>query len=59
MKNDALARTVAEKTQVSNAAAKDQVDEVVSKILKTLKQGRPVTLPGVGKLIPADRPKSR
>ena len=55
MKQTALARGVAEKTRVSNANAKDQVDEVVHKILESLKQGRPVKLPGLGKLIPKSR----
>jgi len=50
-----LVRTVARKTRVSRAAAKDQVDEVVGKILMALKRGQPVKLPGVGKLIPRPR----
>jgi nucleoid DNA-binding protein len=50
-----LVRTVAKKTRVSRAAAKDHVDEVVGKILKTLRRGQPVKLPGVGKLIPRRR----
>jgi nucleoid DNA-binding protein len=52
MKIMPLARTVAREARVSKAAARDQVDEVVHKILQALKQGRPVKLPGVGKLIP-------
>ena len=55
MKQTALARSVAQKTRVSNAAAKDQVDELVHKILEALKKGRIVKLPGVGKLIPKPR----
>ena len=55
MKQTALARSVAQKTRVSNAAAKDQVDELVHRILEALKKGRVVRLPGVGKLIPKPR----
>ena len=41
--------------QSAKAAARDQVDEAVHKILKALRQGRPVKLPGMGKLIPKPR----
>lgn len=51
MKPDDFTRTIARKTRISHAAARDQVDEVVHKILKTLKKGKPVKLPGLGKLL--------
>jgi|GEM_PF-6206364 nucleoid DNA-binding protein len=54
MKGKELAEKVAEKTGVSRATAKDQVEEVVHRILTSLKQGKPVRLPGVGKLIRKD-----
>lgn len=61
MKREELARTLARQTNISRAAARDQVDELVHKILKTLGQGRPVELPGVGKLVakPATRPGAK
>lgn len=59
MKKTGLARELAQVTRASSAAAKDQVEEAVHEILKALKRGRPVRLPGVGKLIPGARPKSR
>jgi nucleoid DNA-binding protein len=58
MKSDILTRTLARMTRVSHAAARDQVDEVVHKILKTLQKGKPVKLPGLGKLIPKIRTKA-
>jgi nucleoid DNA-binding protein len=51
MKREELARTLARQTNLSRAAARDQVDELVRRILKTLRQGRPVELPGVGRLV--------
>jgi len=51
MKREELARTLARQTNLSRAAARDQVDELVRRILKTLRQGQPVELPGVGKLV--------
>ena len=46
-----LARKLARKDRLSSAAARDQVDEVVHRILQALRKGRPVELPGVGKLV--------
>ena len=51
MKKETLAQALARETRLSDAAARDQVDELVSKILKQLRRGRPVDLPGVGKLV--------
>ena len=50
MKREELARKLARQSKVSSAQARDQVDEMVSKILKALREGRPVELPGVGRL---------
>ena len=57
MKREELAQTLSQQTNLSRAAARDQVDELVRRILKALRQGRPVDLPGVGKLVP--KPASR
>lgn len=61
MTREDLARTLARQTSLSSADARDQVDELVHKILKALRQGRPVKLPGVGKLVskPADPRRTR
>jgi nucleoid DNA-binding protein len=51
MKREELARTLARRARVSSATARDQVDELVHGILEALRGGRPVELPGVGKLV--------
>ncbi len=51
MKHEDLAHTLAEKTRQSPAEARDEIDELVHKILKALRDGEPVVLPGVGKLV--------
>ena len=56
MKREELARKLARQNKVSSAQARDQVDEMVRKILKALREGRPVELPGVGRL--TAKPKS-
>jgi nucleoid DNA-binding protein len=55
MKREDLARKLARETRVSNAKAQDQVDTLVHRILKSLRAGRPVKLPGVGKLMARGR----
>jgi len=50
MKRKELAKTLARQKRLSKAAAQDRVDEVVHQILKKLKSGHSVTLPGLGKL---------
>jgi nucleoid DNA-binding protein len=52
MKREKLTQAVARQTRVGKAAARDQVDELVHKILRALRRGKPVDLPGLGKLIP-------
>jgi nucleoid DNA-binding protein len=57
MKREELARKLAARKNVSRAEARDQVDEVVHKILKSLRSGRPVKLPGVGRLVSIPPPR--
>jgi nucleoid DNA-binding protein len=52
VKREEIARTLARQKRMPQAAARDQIDELVHKILKRLRQGKPVELPGLGKLIP-------
>jgi nucleoid DNA-binding protein len=59
MKREELARTLARKTRVSAAAARDEVDEQFHKILKALRSGKPVDLPGLGRLITTPSPRRR
>jgi nucleoid DNA-binding protein len=51
MKREEVARELAQQSRVSRAQARDQVDEAVRKILRALREGRPVEFPGVGRLI--------
>lgn len=46
-----LAQTLARLARIPGAIAQDRVDTVVHDILKKLKTGWPVELPGLGKLI--------
>ena len=51
VKRRELAQTLARLARIPGAIAQDRVDTVVHDILKKLKAGRPVELPGLGKLI--------
>jgi nucleoid DNA-binding protein len=50
MKNTDLAEQIARETGVSHEQAADQLDEVITSILKSLKKGRSANLPGLGRL---------
>ncbi len=51
MKSEEVARELAVQNRLSGAQARDQVDEAVRKILRALREGRPVKFPGVGRLV--------
>ncbi len=55
MKAQNFSRTFAREARLSQAAARDQVEETVRKILKKLQKGSAVKLPGLGKLVPKAR----
>ena len=57
MKREDLAGRLARESRVSRAQARDQVDELVRKILKALREGQPVELPGVGRLVSKPPPR--
>lgn len=64
MKREELARGLARQNHISSAQARDQVDEMVHKILKALREGQPVEVPGVGRLLskpaaPRSKPSAR
>jgi nucleoid DNA-binding protein len=50
MKKSDIAQQLARESGVSQGEAADQLDEVLSSILKTLKKGRSANLPGLGRL---------
>ena len=51
-----LARRLAEQAHLSQAAAADQLDRVVHRILKNLRKGEPASLPGLGTFTPGRKP---
>ena len=51
MKQAELARELAREARLPAAAAQDRIDGLVHRIIKNLRQGRPVKLPGLGKLV--------
>jgi nucleoid DNA-binding protein len=50
MKNTDIAQQIARETGVTHGEAADQLDEVVTSILRSLKKGRSADLPGLGQL---------
>jgi nucleoid DNA-binding protein len=55
MKREEIAKTLARQTGLSRSEARNEVDELVHKILNKLRHGRPVKVPGVGKLLGSKR----
>ena len=55
MKRDELAKRLAEETGLSNSEARNEVDDLVKSILRKLRKGHPVNMPGVGKLLGTGR----
>jgi nucleoid DNA-binding protein len=52
MKKIDLTRWIARRSNLSQAAAADQLDRVVHRILKNLRRGKAVSLPGLGTFKP-------
>ena len=52
MKKAELAKRLAREAGVSRAEAADQLDRVVHRILRGLRQGKAVPVPGLGKFTP-------
>jgi nucleoid DNA-binding protein len=55
MKKPDIAGQLARQSGISSAAAADELDRVVSRILCQLKQGEDVRLPGLGTLTPRSK----
>jgi nucleoid DNA-binding protein len=51
MKLEEIARKLAKQAHIPAAEARDQVDALVHKILKSLREGKPVEFPGIGRLV--------
>jgi nucleoid DNA-binding protein len=52
MKKKELAARLARQSQLTRAAAADELDKIVHDILARLKRGKPVSLPGLGTFTP-------
>ena len=52
MKKEQLARELARESRISQAAAADEVDRIVSEILKKIRSGQNASLPGLGTFRP-------
>ena len=51
MKQEELARELARESRLPAAVAQEQIEELVHRIVRKLRRGQPVDLPGVGKLV--------
>jgi len=51
VKKEDLARQLAREERLPAAVARDRIDQLVHRIVKKLQRGRPVELPGLGKLV--------
>jgi nucleoid DNA-binding protein len=51
MKQAELARELAREARLPAATAQDRIDELVHRIIRNLRRGRPVELPGLGRLV--------
>jgi len=59
MKKNDLARKLARRSQTTTASAADQIDRAVSDILRSLREGKSVPLPGLGTFEPGHLPEFR
>jgi nucleoid DNA-binding protein len=51
MKQEELARELAREARLPAAVAQERIDELVHRIVRKLRRGQRVELPGVGKLV--------
>jgi nucleoid DNA-binding protein len=57
MKKVLLAKRLAKKSGISTAAAADQLDGILSGILRRVRQGHSASLPGLGTFLPGLKPR--
>jgi len=55
MKKEQLAKRLAKESGISAAAAADQLDSVLTAILRRVRQGQSASLPGLGTFLPGGR----
>ena len=54
VKRKQLGLELARRRNLPRAAAQDEVDEVVATLIRRLRKGEPIKLPGIGKIVPKD-----
>jgi len=59
MRKAELAKRLARRSGISTAAAADQLDTVLSGILRRIRQGQSASLPGLGTFLPGPQPGFR
>ena len=57
MKKAQLARRFAKESGISTAAAADQLDTILTGILRRIRQGHSASLPGLGTFLPGPKPR--
>lgn len=57
MKRQQLAKRLAKESGISPAAAADQLDIILSGILRRVRQGHSASLPGLGTFVPGAKPE--
>lgn len=57
MRKDQLAKRIAKESGISTAAAADQLDGILSGILRRVRQGQSASLPGLGTFLPGASPE--
>ena len=57
MKKQQLAKRLAKQSGISPAAAADQLDIILSGILRRVRQGYRASLPGLGTFVPGEKPQ--
>jgi len=55
MKKNDLAERLASRTRTTPGVAADQLDQIVHRIVQSLKEGKPASLPGLGVFKPLNR----
>jgi len=56
-KKEQLAKRLAKVSGISTAAAADQLDGILSGLLRRVRQGRSASLPGLGTFLPGPQPE--
>jgi nucleoid DNA-binding protein len=57
MKKEQLAKRLAKEAGISTAAAADQLDDILTGMLRRVRQGHTARLPGLGTFLPGAQPE--